>query len=488
MVAPLENFREAAPEGIGRDVSGQTNEGSLWGARFSAGPSSAMNALGSSLHFDWRLARYDLDASLAHAHGLAGAGLLSPDQEKALTSALEGMKKDLHEGKLVPEATDEDVHGALERILIERLGPEMGGLLRAGRSRNDQIATFVRMFMRDSAASLRALLLRLAEVLVTRADEVGEAAMPARTHFQHAQPVLVAHYLLAHAWPLVRSIQRFDDWSSRNQESPYGAGAVVGGGLGVDSHEIARRLGFDSVSPNSLDATSSRDGVTEFLFITAQIGVDLSRLAEELVVFSSSEFSYVSVDDAYATGSSMMPQKKNPDIAELTRGKAGRLIGNLTGLLATLKALPLAYNRDLQEDKEPLFDSVDTLHLVLPAFTGMIETLTFHLDTMAANATAGFALATDVADWLVRQGVPFRDAHEIVGQLVSHCEQVGCELQDVSDEGLASISAHLTPEVRSVMNVTASIAAKSGPSGTAASSVKAQREALKQTLALLQGR
>lgn len=468
-------------------MSGQTNEGSLWGARFSTGPSSELNALGSSIHFDWRLARYDLEASLAHARGLAGAGLLSPDQEKALTSALEGMKKDLHEGKLVPVATDEDVHGALERILIERLGPEMGGLLRAGRSRNDQIATFVRMYMRESAASLRALLLRLAHVMVARADEVGEAVMPARTHFQHAQPVLVAHYLLAHAWPIVRSLQRIDDWSRRNQESPYGSGAVVGGGLGVDSHEIARHLGFDSVSQNSLDATSARDGVSEFLFITAQIGVDLSRLAEELVVFSSSEFSYVSVDDAYATGSSMMPQKKNPDIAELTRGKAGRLIGNLTGLLATLKGLPLAYNRDLQEDKEPLFDSVDTLHLVLPAFAGMLETLTFHLETMAANATEGFSLATDVADWLVRQGVPFRDAHEVVGQLVSHCERLGCELHEVSDEDLASISAHLTPAVRGVMTVGASIAAKSGPSGTAISSVKAQREALSHSLAKLQG-
>lgn len=463
-------------------MSGQTNDGALWGGRFSSGPHEAMAALSSSIHFDWRLARYDLEASLAHLGGLLAAGLITAEQSSTLAQALETMKKDVLDGTLQPLESDEDVHGALERVLIERVGADTGGLLRAGRSRNDQIATFVRMYMRDSSASIRALLVRLVEVLVARSEEVGDAVMPARTHFQHAQPVLVAHYLLAHAWPMVRSLQRLDDWSTRNGESPYGSGAVVGAGLGVDSQEIATRLGFSSVSPNSLDATSARDGVAEFLFIAAQIGIDLSRFAEELIVFSSAEFSSVRIDDAFATGSSMMPQKKNPDIAELARGKAGRLIGNLTGVLATLKALPLAYNRDLQEDKEPLFDSIDTLLIVLPAFTGMVESLRFNLDLMAKNASAGFSLATDVADWLVKRGVSFRDAHEIVGRLVAHCEKEGCDLPDVSDADLQALSPFLTPDVREAMSVEYSIAQKSGPAGTAPSSVKAQRQALVASL------
>jgi argininosuccinate lyase len=302
--------------------------------------------------------------------------------------------------------------------------------------------------------------------------------MPGRTHFQHAQPVLVAHYLLAHAWPLVRDISRIDDWAKRNNVSPYGGGALAGGGLGLDAEGIARELGFQGVMENSLDGTSSRDSVAEFLYITTQIGIDLSRLAEEIVILTSAEFGYMSLHDSYATGSSMMPQKKNPDIAELTRGKTGRLIGNLTGLLATLKALPLAYNRDLQEDKEPVFDSVDTLLLVMPAMAGMIASMTLNYDRMEEQATKGFSLATDVADFLVEQGVPFRDAHEIVGQLVAHCESKGIELHEASDEDLASVSPHLTPEARSVMTAGASVARKAGVGGTAPAQVAKQRARL----------
>ena len=459
-------------------MAGQTGEGALWGGRFSSGPDYALQRLSKSTHFDWRLVPYDLDATAAHARALSNAGHLAADDLNTVLAALDTIREDYLGDRIHPRDSDEDVHGALERILIERVGETLGGSVRAGRSRNDQIATFVRMYARDAARALRNILLECVRILIQRSEEVGEHAMPGRTHFQHAQPVLVAHYLLAHAWPLIRDIQRIDDWSRRNNVSPYGGGALAGAGLGLNPETIAQELGFDSVAPNSLDGTSSRDGVAEFLYITAPIGLDVSRLAEEIIIYSSAEFSYLSLDDAFATGSSMMPQKKNPDIAELARGKSGRLVGNLTGLLTTLKGLPLAYNRDLQEDKEPLFDSVDTLLAVLPAMAGLVASLRFNVDTMERNATAGFSLATDVADYLVGQGVAFREAHEIVGALVSHCEERGIELHEASDEELASISTHLTPEVRSAMTLEASLQAKSGRGGTAPEQVAKQRAEL----------
>lgn len=464
-----------------------THEGSLWGGRFSDGPSPEMAALSRSTHFDWRLVPYDLDATAAHATQLSAQGYLSAEQLSDVIAALESLRADFDEGRLVPNDDDEDVHGALERELIGRVGPETGGAVRAGRSRNDQIATFVRMFLRDHTESIRQLLIELVRVLALRADEAGNNVMPGRTHFQHAQPVLVAHHLLAHCWPLVRNIQRLDDWSVRNDVSPYGSGALAGGGLGLDATAIAQALGFSAVADNSLDATSSRDVAAEWAYIAAQIGVDVSRIAEELIVFATKEFGYVSLHDGFSTGSSMMPQKKNPDIAELARGKAGRLIGNLTGLLATLKALPLAYNRDLQEDKEPLFDSADTLTLVLPALTGMIATLTFHYDQMAARATDGYSLATDVADWLVVRGVPFREAHEVAGSLVAACEQRGVDLDGLSDQEYSAISPHLDESVKDILTAEESLSKKNGPSGTAQASVAAQRERLAALLGALEG-
>ncbi|MEK9601871.1 MAG: argininosuccinate lyase [Pontimonas sp.] len=466
-------------------MAGQTGEGALWGGRFSSGPDYTLQRLSKSTHFDWRLVPYDLDATAAHARALSSAGHLGADDLATVLAALETIREDYLADRIQPRESDEDVHGALERILIERVGETLGGSLRAGRSRNDQIATFVRMYARDASRSLRSVLLECVRILIQRSEEVGDHAMPGRTHFQHAQPVLVAHYLLAHAWPMIRNIQRIDDWSARNNVSPYGGGALAGGGLGLDPEAIASELGFDGVQPNSLDGTSSRDVVAEFLYITAQIGLDLSRLAEEIIVYSSAEFSYITLDDAFATGSSMMPQKKNPDIAELARGKSGRLVGNLSGLLTTLKGLPLAYNRDLQEDKEPLFDSVDTLLLVLPAMAGLLSSMSFQLDTMERNATAGFSLATDVADSLVRQGVSFREAHEVVGALVAHCESQGVDLHEVSDADLASISPHLTPAVRSSMTLESSLASKAGRGGTAPGSVAAQRAELAAVVAAL---
>ncbi len=313
--------------------------------------------------------------------------------------------------------------------------------------------------------------------------------MPGRTHLQHAQPVLLSHHLLAHAWPLLRDVGRLDDWTRRvAAESPYGAGALAGSSLGLDPEQVAHELGFSGSSPNSIDGTAARDFVAEFAFVTAMIGVDVSRLAEEVILWSTREFDFVTLHDSWSTGSSIMPQKKNPDVAELARGKSGRLVGNLAGLMTTLKALPLAYNRDLQEDKEPVFDSVDTLEVLLPAFSGMVATLTFNVARMAELAPQGFSLATDVAEWLVREGVPFRDAHELAGACVRRCEELGCDLPELTDEQLTAISPALTPDVRSVLTVEGSVASRSGRGGTAPDRVREQLDELRSAAADHRGR
>jgi argininosuccinate lyase len=319
---------------------------------------------------------------------------------------------------------------------------------------------------------------RLIDAIAGQASAHPDAVMPGRTHLQHAQPILLAHHLLAHAWPLVRDLERLRDWRVRAQASPYGAGALAGGALGLDPTIVARELNLGDPLPNSIDATSARDVVAEFAYIAAQIGVDLSRFAEDIILWTTREFGFARLADAYSTGSSIMPQKKNPDIAELARGKAGRLVGNLTGLLTTLKGLPLAYNRDLQEDKEPVFDSVATLELVLPAFAGMVETLTFDTERMRALAPEGFSLATDVADHLVRAGVPFREAHEIAGALVRFCEERGLQLDEPTDADYGAIDPRLTPDVRAVLTVDGSIASRSGVGGTAPERVAEQLAAL----------
>ncbi|MFF2488646.1 argininosuccinate lyase [Microbacterium sp. NPDC058062] len=459
---------------------GGTNEGALWGARFASGPSPALAELSRSTHFDWDLALYDIAGSHAHAKALAAAGYLTADEEQSMHEGLDELARGVTAGTLRPGASDEDVHGALEQALIGVVGAELGGKLRAGRSRNDQIATLVRMYLLDHSRTIAREILRLVDGLVAQADAHPDAITPGRTHLQHAQPVLLAHHLQAHAWPLVRDLERLRDWSARAAVSPYGGGALAGSTLGLDPQLVARELGLDRPAENSLDGTSSRDVVAEFAFITAMIGIDVSRFAEEIILWNTREFGFVTLDDGYSTGSSIMPQKKNPDIAELARGKAGRLIGNLSGLLATLKALPLAYNRDLQEDKEPVFDSVRTLETVLPAFAGMVATMRFHTDRMAALAPQGFSLATDVAEWLVKRGVPFRDAHEISGHLVRVCEENGLELHEVSDAQLAGVSEHLTPEVREVLSVEGSVASRTGVGGTAPVRVAEQRAELVQ--------
>ena len=451
-----------------------TNEGSLWGGRFEGGPADALAALSKSTHFDWVLAPYDVAASKAHARVLHRAGLLTDDQRDGLLAGLDGLGDDVADGSFTPLVTDEDVHGALERGLIDRVGADLGGRLRAGRSRNDQVATLFRMWLRDGMRRVAHGVLDVVSALADQAAAHPDAVMPGKTHLQAAQPVLLAHHLLAHAHPLLRDIDRIADFDARTAISPYGSGALAGSSLGLDPDAIAADLGFTAAADNSIDATAARDFAAEAAFVLAMIGVDLSRLSEDLILWSTTEFGYVTLDDAWSTGSSIMPQKKNPDIAELARGKAGRLIGNLAGLLATLKAQPLAYNRDLQEDKEPVFDSVAQLERVLPAMAGMVATLRFDTARMAALAPAGYTLATDVAEWLVRRGVSFRVAHVAAGAAVRAAEQRGVGLEELTDAELAGISADLTPAVREVLTVAGSVASRNARGGTAPEQVARQ--------------
>jgi len=451
-----------------------TNEGALWGGRFSGGPAPALAALSRSTHFDWVLAPYDVTASRAHAAVLFRAGLLTADQRDALLAALDSLGSDIADGSFSPIATDEDVHGALERGLIDRVGADLGGRLRAGRSRNDQVATLLRMWLRDALRRVAEGVFGVIEALAAQAASHPTAVMPGKTHLQPAQPVLLAHHLLAHAHPLLRDVDRIIDADRRLSVSPYGSGALAGSSLGLDPDAIAADLGFAAAADNSIDATASRDFAAEAAFVLAMIAVDISRLAEDIILWSTAEFGYVTLHDAWSTGSSIMPQKKNPDIAELARGKSGRLIGNLAGLLATLKAQPLAYNRDLQEDKEPVFDSVAQLELVLPAMAGLVGTLRFDTERMAALAPAGYTLATDVAEWLVCTGIPFREAHEIAGAAVRAAESRGAGLEDLTDTELGEISAALTPAVRDVLSVDGSVASRNARGGTAPELVAAQ--------------
>jgi argininosuccinate lyase len=455
----------------------------LWGGRFSSGPADAMSALSASVHFDWRLAPYDIEQTRAHARVLARAGLLSDAELVLVESALADVANGVRIGVLVPEAQDEDVHTAIERHLIARLG-ELGGKLRAGRSRNDQVSTDFRMYLRAQVRVIARAVIDLEEAFIEQASQHVGTSSPGFTHLQHAQPVSFGHELAKHVHALGRDLERFADWDARCARSPLGAGALAGSSLGLDPEAVARDLGFTSALGNSIDAVSDRDWVAEFLFVAAMLGVHLSRIGEEVILMTSREFGWATLDDAWSTGSSIMPQKKNPDVAELARGKSGRLIGNLTGLLATLKGLPFAYNRDLQEDKEPVFDTVEQLLLVLPAMTGMISTLRFDTARMARSAPEGFALATDIAEWLVRTGVPFREAHEIAGACVRRAESRGIELWDLSDEELQGISAALTPAVRSVLSVRGSLESRSAFGGTAPERVREQIDALRQGVAM----
>ncbi|HLV59451.1 MAG TPA: argininosuccinate lyase [Natronosporangium sp.] len=453
----------------------------LWGGRFAGGPAEAMARLSVSVHFDWRLAPYDLLASRAHARVLARAGLLDADELGRILAALDDLEAACAAGEFRPTVEDEDVHTALERGLLERLGA-LGGKLRAGRSRNDQIATDLRLYLREHARGVAGRLVELAQVLADQAERHVATPAPGMTHLQHAQPVTFGHWLLAHVHPLLRDLARLRDWDTRAAVCPLGAGALAGSSLPLDPAAVAAELGFDAPAANSMDAVSDRDFAAEFLFAAALTGVHLSRLGEEVVLWTSQEFGWVELDDAFATGSSIMPQKKNADAAELARGKSGRLIGSLVTVLTMLKGLPLTYDRDLQEDKEPVFDAVDTLEVVLPALTGMVATMTVRADRLAAAAPVGYTLATEVADWLVRRGVPFRDAHEITGRLVARCVARGCDLGDLDDAELAEVSPHLTPQVREVLSVDSALSARTTVGSTGPEPVARQLASVREEL------
>lgn len=445
----------------------------LWGGRFSSGPDEAVFALSRSVHFDWRLAPYDLRSSLAHVNVLESSSLLTADVAKKIRSALHELIHEVSSGKFTPVDSDEDVHSALERGLTEKIG-DIGGSLRAGRSRNDQVATDLRLFAIDSMISLAEDILELQDVLVQKAREYHDAPAPGFTHMQHAQPILFGHEIAKHAHAFSRDLERIKNWLARTKVSPLGAGALAGSSLPLSPETTARDMGFLSSAANSIDAVSDRDFVAEALFIHAMIGIHLSRIGEEWCIWATTEFGWAKISDAFSTGSSIMPQKKNPDMAELARGKSARLIGNLMSVLTMLKGLPFAYNRDLQEDKEPLFDSFDTLTLTIPAVTGMIATTEFDRAKMLEAAPSGYSLATEIADFLVRAHIPFAQAHEAAGKCVALCERSGRQLDQLSDEEFQSIHPSLTPEVRGVLTVEGALASRSTRGGTAPAALSEQ--------------
>ena len=445
----------------------------LWGGRFADAPSDALAALSRSVHFDWRLAPYDLDSSQVHLTNLLNLKIVSQSDFEKITAAINSLRSDVVSGKALPNGDDEDVHSALERILSERIG-ELGSSLRAGRSRNDQIATDLRLYLRDVGVGLAQLLLDLEKALAKLAADYSDAPAPGFTHLQHAQPVIFGHELAKHAHALSRDIERLQQWWERTGVSPLGAGALSGSALSTDPVLSAHTLGFHSSAENSIDAVRDRDFAAEFLFIAALIGVHLSQIGEEWTIWATTEFGWAKLNDAYSTGSSIMPQKKNPDIAELARGKSGRLIGDLTGLLVTLKGLPFAYNRDLQEDKEPVFDAVDTLEILLPALTGMVSTTIFDREKMAIGAPLGFSLATEIADFLAKAGVVFAQAHEVAGKAVALCESSGRQLEDFTLAELSSLHPKLTDSVKSSLTVKGALEARDSYGATSPKQVRAQ--------------
>ena len=441
----------------------------LWHGRFEGGPAEALQALNDSLPFDRRMFREDIAGSRAHVRMLSRVGLMSEVDSEAVLAALDAVEAEMADGSFAFAAGDEDIHTAVERRVTELAG-DAGARLHTGRSRNDQVATDLRLWTLRELGDMARLVTTFQGTLAARADEAADAYLPGYTHLQRAQPVLLAHHLLAHGWALARDVDRLLDARDRADVSPLGAGALAGSSLPLDPDSVAADLGFAARFENSMDAVGDRDFVAESLFALALLGVHLSRIGEELVLWSGEEFGFVDLDDAFSTGSSMLPQKKNPDVAELARGKAGRLIGHLTGLLATLKGLPMAYNKDLQEDKEPLFDAFDTVRLTLAALDGMVSTLAFRTDRMADAADSPYAAAIDLAEYLVAAGTPFRDAHAVVGALVRAALAGEGSLVD-----LVSADERLGPEAAALLAPGAPVRRRTTPGGAGPGPVAVQR-------------
>ena len=452
----------------------------LWGGRFSEGLDGLAAQFNNSIAFDWRMAEVDIRGSIAWAKALAQAGTLSAEEASQICTGLEEVLTEVQSGTFVIEPADEDVHTAVERRLTERIGP-VGGKLHTGRSRNDQVATDFRMWLMEEIDHLDGLLRGVQSALLERAKTDLDILMPGYTHLQRAQPILLSHWWLAHFWPLARDRQRLAQVRARTAVLPLGSGALAGTPFLVDRARMAEELDFASISPNSLDAVSDRDFAAEFLFIAALVGVHLSRLSEALVLFSSAEFGFVELSDTYATGSSLMPQKKNPDTLELTRGKSGALIGRLTGFLATLKGLPSTYDKDLQEDKLAVFETADTLNLMLPVMSGLLRTLKVRPENMR-HALDPALLATDLADYLVQRGVPFRQAHGLIGQVVRRAQERGVALDQLSLADLQSISTVFAADVNQVFDFQASANRRSVPGGTARGAVQVQIKQAEQAL------
>lgn len=453
----------------------------LWGGRFTAASDPAMRALNDSVSFDRALYAVDIAGSIAYAYALARAGIITDKEAQQLEQGLEKVLKEFENGTFVFIESDEDIHTAVERRLGDYAGAVVGKL-HTGRSRNDQVATDIRLWLRDAAAQVEALLVQVQRVLVDKAEPHIETLMPGYTHMQPAQPITAAHWLMSFFWMLQRDRERLADSLKRNNISPLGVSALAGTPYPIDREQLAADLDFDGISFNSLDAVSDRDGVAEFLFIACLIGVHLSRLAEDIILYSNPTFGFVTLPDAYSTGSSLMPQKRNADPMELARGKAGRLIGHLAGFLATLKGLPSGYNKDLQEDKEPLFDAMDTLTKLLPVVAGLLHHLTLNPERMRA-ALESSMLATELADWLVMEkGVPFRQAHHVVGQAVRRCEEQGATLDTLPMETYCQISAHFDERLYAALDFEVAVNKRVMAGGTGAVAVHHQLQQAKLLL------
>jgi argininosuccinate lyase len=442
-----------------------------WGGRFSEGPDPAAERFTASLAFDRRLWPHDVAGSIAWARALARAGLLTEGERDTIVKGLEAVRTELEAGTFPFRPELEDIHMNIERRLVDLVG-EVGGKLHTGRSRNDQIALDERLYLREVAARTREGLRAVQRALLARAAETVDAPMPGYTHLQRAQPITLGHHLLAYVFMLQRDRERVEACAARADTLPLGAGALAGTAFPIDREALAQDLGFAAAAPNSLDAVSDRDYLIEFLAAAAITGVHLSRLAADLTLWATAEFGFVEFSDRFATGSSLMPQKKNPDVAELIRGKSGRLAGNLVALLTTLKGLPLAYNSDMQEDKEPFFDSVDTLEAILGVLPGLLGSLTFRTERMRRAADEHFSTATDLADYLVRKGLPFRQAHEVVGRVVRHALEAGKTLGQLSADELRRFSPLVGPDVREALTVEASLRSRAVTGGTAPDAVR----------------